>query len=85
MRFLHLILMAAVITPLAIAAITPVNAAKACKCSVLSRSGCIEWNSCNDVPGSDFRRVRSTKDCRGSQLLVCDGTTCKLACYSGDK
>ncbi len=84
MRFLRLTFMAAVVTaPLAIAASSPVNAAKWCKCSGLSSSGCTEWGNCVEVPESAaFRPVHGVSDCRRSQMLLCDGSSCKLVCDS---
>lgn len=78
-----LTVMAAVVTTtLAIAASSPVNAAKWCKCSGAFSSGCIEWGNCGDAPAAAFRPVRSVTDCRRSQMLLCDGSSYKLVCYS---
>jgi hypothetical protein len=86
MRFLRLTLIAATLAaPLAIAASGPANAAKSCKCSQSTQSGCTEWNDCHEVleAAPPFRQARSTRDCRNSQRLLCDGESCKLVCYSG--
>ena len=85
MRFLRLTLIAAILAaPLAIAASGPANAARACKCSQSTQSGCTEWKDCHEVLESapSFRQARSTRDCRHSQMLVCDNNACKLVCYS---
>jgi hypothetical protein len=85
MQFLRLTLIAAALTgPLIIAASGPADAAKACKCSQSTQSGCTEWNDCHEVLESapSFRQALSTRDCRHSQMLVCDGDSCKLVCYS---
>jgi hypothetical protein len=35
--------------------------------------------------GTPFRPVRSLRDCRGSQQLICDGSSCKIVCPTAKK
>jgi hypothetical protein len=88
-RFLRLTLIVAVVTvPMAIAVSSPVNAARTCKCSGITSGGsCTRWGDCHEVLESvgTFRPVRSARDCRRSQMLLCDDNSCKLVCYSNKK
>jgi hypothetical protein len=87
---LRLALMAALVAaPVAIAASRPSTAAKrTCTCaSILSTGNCTEWKDCHDVLESadSFRPVRSVRDCRRSQVLLCDDNSCKLVCKTPNK
>jgi len=85
MQLLRLALVAALTTMASpIWASYPAKAAKLCKCSLVSSSGCTGWANCADVPDSaPVRPVRTPRDCNRSPLLFCDGSSCKLVCYSG--
>jgi hypothetical protein len=84
MRLLHLAAVAAVLaTALAIEA-RPANALQSCRCTAILPSGfCTDW-ICEPVLMSvpSFTPVRSMKDCRGQQRLLCDYNSCKLVCPS---
>jgi hypothetical protein len=90
MRLLYLTLMtAAVAASVAIAASSPAAAIQTCKCNdILMSSGfCTEW-TCGPGPEmsvSTFKSIRSARECRKSQVLVCDYGACKVVCDPSKK
>jgi hypothetical protein len=83
MRLLGLTLMMAVVAAtVAITASRPATAATSCTCTGILHSGqCTEYN-CHELLMSitPLTPIRSAKDCRQSQVLVCDFNSCKLVC-----
>jgi uncharacterized protein YraI len=91
MRFLRLTAMAALAAAAMVtAAQTPAEAATTCTCTnILISSGyCTEYGNCHElemIAASPFRPVRGVRDCRGSQQLICDGSSCKIVCPTAKK
>ena len=89
MRLLPLAaLAAAVATAVAIAGSSAAIAAKSCPCSSILSSGfCTEYGPCTELKESvpTFNPVRSAKQCRHSQMLLCDDSSCKLVCNPSKK
>jgi hypothetical protein len=72
------------------AAHQPAEAAQSCTCtSILSSGYCTEYGKCHELEmissSTAFRPVRSLRDCRGSQQLICDGGSCKIVCPTAKK
>ena len=90
MRLLPLTVMTAVAAvSVAIAASGPATAIQTCKCNdILISSGfCTEW-TCGPGPEmsvSTFKSIRSARECRKSQMLVCDFGACKVVCDPSKK
>jgi hypothetical protein len=89
MRVLRLTAMAALAAAAMVtAAHQPAEAAQSCTCtSILSSGYCTEYGNCHELEmiGTPFRPVRSLRDCRGSQQLICDGGSCKIVCPTAKK
>ena len=89
MRLLSLTLMvAAVAASVAIAASGPAAAAQSCTClSILSSGFCTEYGHCHELEMSvpTLKPVRSARECRKSQVLVCDYGACKVVCDPSKK
>jgi hypothetical protein len=89
MRLVFLTVMAAAVAAVvAIAASGPATAARSCSClSILSSGFCTEYGHCHDLEASvpTFKPVRSAKQCRHSQTLLCDNDTCKVVCDPSKK
>ena len=89
MRVLSLTAMAAaVVAAVAIAGSSAATAAQSCPCSnILSSGFCTEYGPCTELKESvpTFKPVRSAKQCRHSQMLLCDNGTCKVVCDPSKK
>jgi hypothetical protein len=89
MRLLHLALIGALMTvPMVMAGSNSADAARFCKCTSILPSGtCNGWGDCRELSESigNFRSVRSTRDCRHSQVLACDYDSCKIVCDAKQK
>ena len=89
MRLLPLTLMvAAVAASVAIAASRPATAATSCTCtSILSSGHCTEYGNCHVLEMSvpTLKPIRSARECRKSQVLICDYSTCKVVCDPSKK
>jgi hypothetical protein len=89
MRLLSLTLMvAAVAASVAIAASGPAAAAQSCTClSILSSGFCTEYGHCHELEMSvpTLKPVRSARECRKSQVLICDFNSCKVVCDPSQK
>jgi hypothetical protein len=89
MRLLSLTLMvAAVAASVAIAASGPAAAAQSCTClSILSSGFCTEYGHCHELEMSvpTLKPVRSARECRKSQVLICDFNSCKVVCDPSKK
>ena len=72
----------------AIAASGPAAAVQTCKCNSIVSSGfCTEW-ICGPGPEMavpNLKSVRSARECRKSQILVCDYGACKVVCDPSKK
>ena len=89
MRLVPLTLISAVVAvSVAIAASGPAAAARSCSClSILSSGFCTEYGHCHELEASvpTFKPVRSAKQCRNSQMLLCDNDSCKVVCDPSKK
>jgi len=89
MRLLTLTLMvAAVAASVAIAGSRPATAAQSCKCTNILASGfCTEYGECHVLEMSvpTLTPVRSARECRKSQVLICDFNSCKVVCDPSKK
>jgi hypothetical protein len=91
MRLLPLTLMvAAIAASVAMAASGPAAAATSCTCTSILPSGhCIEYGNCHvlemSVPVPTLKPIRSAKECRKSQVLICDYSACKVVCDPSKK
>ena len=89
MGFLRLTVMTAVAAvSVVIAASGPAAAVQTCKCNSIVSSGfCTEW-ICGPGPEMSvptLKSVRSARECRKSQVLVCDFGACKVVCDPSKK
>ena len=89
MRLLSLTAMTAVVAAfVAIAASGPATAAQSCTClSILSSGFCTEYGHCHELEMSvpTLTPVRSARECRKSQVLICDFNSCKVVCDPSKK
>jgi len=79
------LLAAAVAAPLAMAGSGPASAASGCSCLSITSLGFCTRYACGgphlqSVKPENFKNARSVKDCRRSQMLLCDGNECKAVC-----
>ena len=59
------------------------DAARFCRCLDINNSGtCLRYGDCREVEASfpGFRQFRSGKECRRSQAILCDYTSCQTGC-----
>jgi hypothetical protein len=73
---------------LTIASSAPASAICIRKCTDILPSGyCSKYGACEEVleMAGGFKAVRSAKDCRRSQALLCDDYSCKLVCRPQSK
>jgi hypothetical protein len=90
MRLLSLAVMTVVAAAsVAIAASGPASAFQRCTCNSIVSSGfCSEW-TCGPVNVEmsvpTLKPVRSARECRKSQVLVCDYGACKVVCDPSKK
>jgi hypothetical protein len=83
MRLLRLVAVAVVLTAsVAFEGGRPATAASHCTCIRGTPTTCFDWDCRPVLVSTPFRPVRSVKDCRGSQTLLCDFNSCKLVCPS---
>ena len=89
MRVLSLTVMAAaVVAAVAIAGSSAATAAQSCPCSnILSSGFCTEYGHCHELEMSvpTLQPVRSARECRKSQVLICDFNSCKVVCDPSQK
>jgi hypothetical protein len=89
MRPLALICIAAVVgAVVTVAGSGPASAICIRKCTDILPSGyCSKYGACEEVLelAGGFKAVRSAKDCRRSQALLCDDDSCKLVCRPQSK
>ena len=89
MRLLSLAVVTAAAVSMAIAASAPANAIQRCTCNSILGSGfCTDW-TCSSAPIDmsvpTLKPVHSARECRKSQVLMCDYSACKVVCDPSKK